>query len=839
MLSASLILLEYASKQWKSTFSYCASCLRVRRPGTGALPPPTSRPFGRAAGARFPLAVGAVCRCWGPAVFGTFSGAAVRRVLCALPGFAAPGGRCGLAPVLVPWLWPAGCLSGVPCGPALVRRASSGPVALGAPVGFTVAVVPSLTPGAVAPGFTGWLRGARRGGPRTGLFVPAAGPCRGKGAGRAPRRTRSGPRDGVVPGGSLGLRSWAACAAVVWCVWTRSLARPVSRTVRLSTGDSAGAPGLFRVDVDTSPFGSEDATLGSRACGRVRAFLAGLGGPASRARFGAPHLFLWPFSVLSLSARPPPGWGRPACGFSCFLPFCASLASGVSCFPALGALGLGVLCPPPLLFFFPFFLFCAPLFSGVPCFPARGALGLGVLCPPPPSPLLLFFFWFPFSLLFCATLVSGVPCFPALGALGLGVLRPPPPPLLVFFLFFPCRGLPVVQCCGAVSPGLWGVFLWALCFGGGLCALALRRSVPPACASSFCVVACCVARVPLGRAGGVALPRAASGVCRFCPPPPRRLWCPLLWFVVPRALWRRGLWCVLCCARWCVECLCRAGFLCRVVWRGVVPGRVVLFLSCFAALRCCVLCWFWSPGWFRVVSVSVLCLCGAVLVCLRRCSLCGALLPLRRWLVFCVVACCVCVFAVWPGYALLSPGGSWWLLVSCFCGVLCCVPGCCAAPCCCALCRLALHCCALRCFFLLRFMLPRAVLCPGAPSVVLRSCAFWRRVFSCPPVLCVFCCGVSLRGVVRRCALCCVRPGVSCCALPVVSALCSVAVRPALPRCPAPLCCAPWCCAAAWCCGVLSFCLVVVLWRPALLPCRVCFLRLRGFTYLKNRCKIC
>ena len=45
-----------------------------------------------------------------------------------------------------------------------------------------------------------------------------------------------------------------------WRVWTRSLTRPVSRTVRLSTGDSAGAPGLFRVDADTSPCGSEDAT---------------------------------------------------------------------------------------------------------------------------------------------------------------------------------------------------------------------------------------------------------------------------------------------------------------------------------------------------------------------------------------------------------------------------------------------------------------------------------------------------------------------------------------------------------------------------------------------------
>ena len=99
--------------------------------------------------------------------------------------------------------------------PRLVRRASSGPVAPGAPVCFLDAVVPFPTPGACAPSFSGWLRGTREGRPKTGLIVPAAGPRRGGGAGLAPRRTRSGPRDGVVPGGSLRRRSWAACAAVV------------------------------------------------------------------------------------------------------------------------------------------------------------------------------------------------------------------------------------------------------------------------------------------------------------------------------------------------------------------------------------------------------------------------------------------------------------------------------------------------------------------------------------------------------------------------------------------------------------------------------------------------
>ena len=478
---------------WQAGFARCgggtraseggASCLGVGRPGSGALPPPTT-PFGPAAGARFSLAPGAVCGHWGLASLGTFSRAAVRRVLCALPGFAAAGGRCGLAPVLVLWLWPATCLPGVPRGPALVRRASSGPVALGAPVGFPVAVVPSPGPGAVAPGFTGWLRGARGGRLRTGLFVPAAGPCRGKGAGPAPRHTRSGPRDGVTPGGSLKLRSWAACAAVVWCVLTGSLTRPVSHTVRLSTGDSAGVPGLFRVDADTSPFWSEGTTPGSRACARVRAFLAGSGGPASRARFGAPHLFLWPFLVLFLSARPPPGWGRPACGFSCFLPFCAPLVSSVSCLPALGALGLGVLCapPPPLFFFFPSFLFCAPL-------------------------------------------VSGVPCFPALGALGPGVLRPLPLPCFVFFPSFPCRGLPVVRCCGAVCHGLWGVLV-RVAVGlvlrwGPVCACAPSFGAPCPCLLLLCCcLLCCASPV------GPSWRRCSPLCCLWClpvaPPPHNR-----------------------------------------------------------------------------------------------------------------------------------------------------------------------------------------------------------------------------------------------------------------------------------------------------------------------------
>ena len=49
---------------------------------------------------------------------GTCSCAVHRCVLCAHSGCVAPGGRHCLAPVRVPWLWPAACLSGVPRVPA-------------------------------------------------------------------------------------------------------------------------------------------------------------------------------------------------------------------------------------------------------------------------------------------------------------------------------------------------------------------------------------------------------------------------------------------------------------------------------------------------------------------------------------------------------------------------------------------------------------------------------------------------------------------------------------------------------------------------------------------------
>ena len=260
-------------------------------------------------------------------------------------------------------------------------------------------------------------------------------------------------------------------------------------------------------------------------------------------------------------------------------------------------------------------------------------------------------------------------------------------------------------------------------------------------------------------------------------------WCRCLLLGVCWWLWLPGVvvwWCVL--VGWLVGWL---------VWPSLgvfpVPGGVPVpcAVSCGALLPCGAMLWrpvffffffsspFWwrwfpvfprwfsAPGRFWVVSVSVLCPCGAVLVCLRRCSLFGALLPSRGWLVFCVVACCVCVFAVGPGCPLLSPGGSWRLLVLCLGGVLWRVLGCCAAPCCCALCRLALRCCALCCFVSLRLVLPRAVLCPEALSVVLGPVASG-AVFCLVPSRSV-CFAVACRCVVLFAVVPCAVCALGCC----------------------------------------------------------------------------
>ena len=721
-----------------------------------------------------------------------------RFVVCCVrfPGSRHPVAVCGLAPDLVPWLWPAACLSGVPCGPALVRRSSSGPVTLGAPVGFPVAVEPSPTPGAVAPGFTGWLRGARGGRPSTGLIVPAAGPCQGKGAGRDPRRTRSGPRDGVVPGGSLQLRSSAACPAVVWRVWTRSLTRPVSHTVHLATRDSAGAPGLFRVDADTAPFGSKDATPGSRACVRVRALLAGSGGPASRARSGAPTL---PLAVLGalFACSAPFGLGLPRLwlllGFFSlfsFLPFpfpppSLRLRCVLLCvFSAPGCLGPWRLVPPPFLFFFvsaspPCVV--SPLSPALRVFRPRVPWALASCPPPPPAPPLFFA---------PPPVVSGASCLPV-------ALGPCPPPF--FFL-------QVVRCWAGLSV-----------LGRLVCPRVPRWCCP--CGCFVCAGWCCVV---LAVGPGCPLLSPGGSWCRAS------VVLSLSGRVARRPVVRRGV-------SWCSAALCCVLSRCAVVWWcAVVLCRLFASLPvpvvCFLPLRICRVC----SGVSCCVFPALSALGGAVLRCAGALSLCCA----RRlycfwWLVLLVhdVAAFCWGSAGGSGCPALLFGGVCRLWCPCLVwpslgvfSVVSCSPVLCPVALCC---RVVLCCGALSSFFVF-------LLAGGAGFLLFPVCSGLRAgsgwfLFLCSAcaLLCWPACAVALCLVLscpRRAGWCFVLlPVVFVCLLLGLAVLCCLLVGPG----------GSWCRVSVPCCGVS---LAAVLhrvaarcaaWRCVVVRCAVlfCFVR--------------
>ena len=266
------------------------------------------------------------------------------------------------------------------------RHASSGPVALGAPVGILNAVVPFPIPDLLGwPAENRALGACRWPPPKQGRWARSASYLFG------------GPRWGcpwrVPPASVLGC---VRCAGLR--VWTRSLTRPVFPTACLGTGAAAGAPGLFRVDADTAPFGREDGTPWSRACVRVCAPLGQLG------QGGLPGVFsctsLLPLAGLGplLLCRAPSGLWLPCLWllFRFFFPFpsCTTVVSGVPCFSGPGCLGpwrlsfLLLVPPPPLPPFFssppPLSCLCRSLVSG------QGFRGPWPVVLPPGNPLIFF-----------------------------------------------------------------------------------------------------------------------------------------------------------------------------------------------------------------------------------------------------------------------------------------------------------------------------------------------------------------------------------------------------------------------------------------------------------------
>ena len=737
--------------------------------GVGRSPTPDCPPSGRAAGAHYPLAVGA-----GGCGRGDPSPAPQRALFRA--GFARCGGGMrvpGGAPLA--WVWGVrGRALSHPRLPAL-RAGCRGPLPTGCGCGGVRVWGPVTNPTARA--LASWLcamwgrhEGAREGAPLAWVWG-----VRGRALSRprlpalwagcwSPLPTGCG-RGGAWAWGPVTNPTARALASWLCALWGR---HEGARGGRLLPGCGASEVGRFP-DPDGPPFGRAAGLL----CVCVP-FLAGSGGPASRARFGAPH-FSFGLSCFALCLLHPL-WAGVALfvvvvGFFFFFIFVAfpllPLAAPPLC-PASRVFRPRVpwalaSCPPPRFFFLP--PLCAP-----PISPALRSFRPGVpwalaSCSPPPP-----FFFAPPPLLSPAFLVPRLPLASA----------PSHPPLfffLVLLLFFLLRVRCVcsgVSCCVfpvlpvrcavrvvcAVSGGWCCWFLVSLPFVGGLpVALVARR-----CSLVVCVAS--GARVLSGR-------RVASS-----------LWCPVPLYCV---LWR-------CAAVWCcavVPCLLFFCFSpCWWRWFPVVPR------------------WFWARGQFRVVSVSVLCLCGAVLVCLRRCSLFGALLPSRDWPVFCVVACCVCVFAVGPGRPLLSPGGSW-----CRVSVACCGVSLGAV-----LRRVAARCAPWRCVVVRCVVAFCSVWCCRALCCVLGRCpSSWGpvpsgAVFCLVPPRCV-CFAVVCRCVVLFAVVLCAVCALGCRVVRFLSSTpCAVLLcGPSVP-------CFPVLCPVVLCSRVVPWC-------PVLWPCWVCFLR--------------
>ena len=506
----------------------------------------------------------------------------------------------------------------------------------------------------------------------------------------------------------------------------------------------------------------------ARVC--VRALPGQVGGPASRARGGAPHRGLCPSCPFPLFGPLRAGVAR-ASGVFCFLffflvfllsfplPSRAPVVSGFLFFPAPGALGLGAppsfppppffilvscvfcsLAPPPPPLFFPFFFLRPPppffcyFFFGffsfllawcvLPPAPSPRSFVLLFSCPgpwrlvvppPPISPppiffLSLFFLVPPFR----ASLVSAFLLFLALGALGLGALSLPSPPAVSLLPFFVVFFLPF---CFLFSPRLF-----------------FRPPPPPlfpGSGRSRC-------SWPLDRLAEFLLPSVFAAVRMV------------------RALRAGAAVCVVSC--WCcpVASFALAGAVCCCLWlRGVrcwVWLSVVVF--CWRAvalvvLPCCVL-------WFAVAPrSSVLCRvfrgsvlpCGRVLWCpavrfALFCGRCGAVLLLGAV----CGALCFCLGGVLCPRRVPPSVRFWVWLLACRV-VLFALAG---AVCCClwlpAVCRWVWLPAVV--FFwrvLPRFLLPGRVACCPAVCCGSLCCQFGLRCRSCLVLWCVTaCCGASL-----------------------------------------------------------------------------------------------
>ena len=488
--------------------------------------------------------------------------------------------------------------------------------------------------------------------------------------------------------------------------------RPVSRTVRLLTGDSAGAPGLFCVDANTPPLrvGGRHARVPCVFACACSFWPGRAGRPPGRVLVRLTFSFGRFVFLLCLA---PSGLGLPL-SLSLLLPFL------VGCFSR-----------PPAAWLAP--LLCPPL--------GRWLLFGG--CSPAPPPFVSRVFVAPACGLLppCAPVVSGFLWFPAPGALGLGAC-------VVCFVGLPLLGSPCACPSFVLPPWLLAAPAWLLpppppFVSRGFCS----------CRSVLCAVLCCASPCAVlrraaarcvARCCAVRVVRAAPGA--WCC---GALLCVVLFPVVCRGAGLSLSGRVVCFP--VVGVVCRGALLSCVVFCGAVLSRGAVLLCSAVVLRCCwgLLC---PPVGRRAVllvgcavfgPVVVSACCGALFLalcvpCLLPSVRCGALLcwlwcpaSLCRVLWRCAVVWCFavvlcCRFAVLFVFALPSCGLSCGACVVCavvgasccgvslcvvvslwaFCGVVvllwCVVVSCCAVRCpvvSCALCRVlrcraVLRCCA-------------------------------------------------------------------------------------------------------------------------------------------------
>ena len=503
--------------------------------------------------------------------------------------------------------------------------------------------------------------------------------------------------------------------------------------------------------------------------------------PSSAPPLSPAFPFFQPWVPWALESRAPP---HSVCGlffFSFFSFFFHSSAAPLS--PAFRVFWPWVpwalaSCapPPPLVFCFLFLPSSAPpLCPAFRVFRPWVPWTLASRAPPPPSVCgffcfsFFFFFLFFFFPLFRAPLASGVPCFLALGAMSLSALCLPP---LSLVCFSPCRGVPVVQCCGCVSWALGrvGVCCCGPCALVGACVRLRSVARCPLPAPPPFLLLPVVLSVPAGAVLVALLSPVLPLVFAGCAPPPPPAGCG-----------------VLCCASSCfVSC---GAAVCGAF--SVVPGGV--WVACVGLGSCAVL-------FGAVLCRAVLCcFCPDLLSCAAAFSAGSGLRAGSGLFLFLCSACallcwCACVVAL---CAVLScPCGAGWCFVLLPVVFECLLFG--LAVLCCLLvgpggsrCRVSVMCCGVSL---------GAVLC-----LVTARCAAWRCVVvRCVVLFCsVWCCR----------ALCCVlgRCPSSWGPLPSGAVFCLVAPHRV--------------CFAVVCCCVVLFAVVL---------CAVCALGCRAVRFLSS-----